>query len=284
MSFSYPLVEGIQPNMHGFFRIDHDAYHQGLGVSSTKVKKALVSRATFLQEDSFDSPALAFGRAFHAALLEPELFAERYVVEPEIPGNKNSNAYKAAYADWLETVGDREILAWDADDDIQMMVQAVKEHPEYRNLPKFDAEVMAITPCPETSLLIKCKADLFGTAIVDFKTTSGGLSPADVTNDMVKWRYHVSAAFYQDIVAKVCGERLPFIMVPVTKKAPHECEFYRLSDDVLEEGRKLYKAGLRRILYWLDKGAQPEEKKLRVLGLSSRVLYATKDVLEFVEG
>jgi hypothetical protein len=173
------------------------------------------------------------------------------------------------------------------DDQIMLMCGAIYLHPEYAKLPEFDAEIMAINRCPDTGLQIKCKADLFGHAIVDFKSTSSGVTPAEFLNDVIKWNYHVSAAFYQDVIWLCTGERLPFVVVPVTKKAPFECEFYTLSDEMLEEGRKLYKAGLKRIRNW---SLWPEseritaEKKMRTLYPNGRLLYSTLDTLRFIEG
>ncbi len=283
MKFGFPLVTQIEHGMRGFYRIGHDEYHNGVGISSTKIKKALVSYAAYVQEDTFDSAALAFGRAFHAALLEPELFAATYVVAKDIPGNKNSNAYKAEFAAWGESVAGKEIISIEDAAAIAQMIETIKAHSEYGQIGPANSEVMAITTCKETGFHIKCKIDLFSASITDFKSTSSGLSPADVINDMVKWKYHVSAAFYQDIVYDLTGERLPFRVIPVTKKAPFDCEFYQLSDELLEEGRKLYKAGLKRIARWASAPESRTTKTMRTLYPSARVVYNTKDVLDFIE-
>lgn len=284
MNFGYPVIQQITSDLHGFYRIDHEAYHQGLGISSTKVKKALTSYKQFYHEENYDSAALAFGRAFHAYLLEPELFAAKWGVVPEIAGNKNSNAYKEEYARKVSELQGRELISAEDFRSIKQMAAVARAHPDF---PKdFDAEIMAVATCPETGLLLKCKSDMFKSAIVDFKTTSVGLKPAEFLNDMTKWGYHVSAAFYQDVIALVIGERLPFDVVPVLKpdaqgKRAIDCEIYRLSDDLLDQGRQLYKAGLRQILKWQNN--QPETKRKRVLYPNARMVYSTKDILEFIE-
>jgi hypothetical protein len=282
MKFAYPKIEAISPDMRGFYQIDHDAYHTGPGISSTRVKKALISYAHYHHVQP-DTEALAFGRAFHAALVEPEAFAAQWVKMPRIDGHPNSNAYKAEKADWLSANVGRNVMSDEVAATIDYMVTAVREHPEFAKLAGFDAEIMGITHCNETGLQTKCKVDLFSNVIVDFKTTSSGLSPSETLNDIVKWRYHVSAAFYQDIIYALTGERLPFLVVPVTKKLPFECEFYQLSSEVLEEGRKLYKAGLRRIKKWQD-SQKSEEKCLRMLYPNGKMLYSTQDTINFLEG
>ena len=287
MKFPYRTVNEITPDLRGFYRIDHAAYHEGRGISSTAIKRALVSYAHYVYKETFDTAALAFGRAFHAALLEPELFAKQWSVLPQFDGHPNSNKYQDAKNAWMAENQGREVITCDAMSTIAEMKLVLRQHPEYAKLPKFDAEIMAITRDEPTQMQIKCKADLFGSAIVDFKTTSGGLQPSEFLNDMIKWKYHVSAALYQDIITDLTGERLPFIVVPVTKKAPFECEFYRLSDEILDEGRKLWRAGLTRIHRWATQApevAAVAEKRLRVLQPSSRLLYSTTDTLLFLEG
>ncbi len=274
MTFPYQRVTEITDNLHGFYRIGHEAYHSGIGISSSRIKKALVSHAAYHYHGHTDSAALAFGRAFHAALLEPELYQSNWVL---IDGHPNSNAYKANKSH--HEANGREVISADDMITIAHMKAAVKNHPEIVNLPRFDSEIMAIARDPETGLLVKCKSDLIGHAIVDFKTTSGSLS--DFIYDVSKWDYHVSAAFYQDVVHLVTGERVPFIIVPVTKKEPYECEFYTMSDDLLGEGRKLYKAALRQIKKWQET-PEPPKKRMRTLNLNQKIVYSTKDRLEFM--
>ncbi len=283
MKFPYQNVDAITPELNGFYRISHEAYHAGAGISSSRVKKALVSHAHYHHEDTYDSAALAFGRAFHASILEPAAFAAGWVAAPEFSGHANSNVHKAAKANWYDEHRGKQILTADEALAIYNMTEIVKAHPEYAKLPGFDAEIMGITVCPDTGLQIKCKADFFGHAIIDFKTTSSGLTPSDLLNDIVKWKYHVSAAFYQDIITQLTGERLPFIIVPVTKREPYECEFYTLSSELLDEGRKLYKAALRQIKAWQTE-ARPAEKHMRTLYPNAGLLYSVRDQLDFIEG
>lgn len=280
MKFPYQTVDQITPDLKGFYRISHEAYHAGPGLSSTRVKKALTSFASYMHQDDFDSNALSFGRAFHMALLEPGLFKANYVVwSGSVRRGKEWDYFCA------RQVG-KEILTLEEYENIRQMVETVRAHPEQADCGDFQPEIMAIATCPDTGLLLKCKADLIGGTIIDYKTTSSGVHPSDFTHDVVKWRYHVSAAFYQDIIAILTGERLPFILVPVTKKAPFECEFYELAPELIEEGRKLYKAALKRIKKWNEdpKEAHVSEKKLRTLYPSARLVYSTQEILSFIEG
>lgn len=282
MRFEYPNVTAITPQLEGFYRIDHEAYHAGPGISSTRVKRALGSYASYIMERE-DTDALAFGRAFHMALLEPLLFAHTYVPPPSINGHKNSNAYKADYAAWLQSIEGRIPISNDDWEAIFAMVKSVGNHPLCPAAKS--VEIMGITTCPETGYQLKCKADVFDGVIVDYKSASGPISDAEFTNEVLKWRYHVSAAFYQDIFWRLTGERFRFIVVPVQKKAPYECEYYELPEEFLTEGRRLYKAGLKRMRKW---ESMPEsarflsDKRKRVLRPTPRLLYTTTDILNFI--
>ena len=59
------------------------------------------------------SKAMEFGTLVHSLVLEPEKFEDEYAVE-DFEGcdlNKNTKAYKEARSKWLETVGDKKIIA-----------------------------------------------------------------------------------------------------------------------------------------------------------------------------
>lgn len=289
MKFPYPTVDAITPDLVGFYRISNDAYHAGPGLSSTSLKKALKGYTAYRarKEEAKDSSALVFGRAFHTLMLEPHLFSEQYAVMPKFDGHPNSNKHQEAKSNWLLENAGKSVLSASDSLDISAMVVAVKSHPESEKFTDFEAEVMGITRCQDTGLQIKCKADLFGYAIIDFKTTSTGVSPGEFMRDIIKWGYHLSAALYQDIIAALTGQRLPFVLVVVNKNRPFECEFYTLSDEILEEGRKLYKAALARIKRW--EMSDPEailsaEKRMRTLYPTPRMLYSTVETLEYVGG
>lgn len=277
MKFPFEFIDVLSEDVKpGFYNIGNHAYHAGAGVSSSRLKKALVSYDAY-HAPTGPSTALCFGRAFHAAILEPAEYREI----PVISGGNRTKAYQEAVQ------AGRTVMCEDDVETIRGMSAAVLAHPEFHKLGAPDPEIMALSRCQDTGLLIKCKADLFGSAIVDFKSTSGGVTPGEFMHSVVNFGYHVSAAFYQDIIASLTGERLPFVIVPVTKTAPYECEFYAMSDALLEEGRKLYRAALKRIKKW-ESYAHPHdriiaEKKIRTLNVTPRVIYDSQDTLRYLE-
>lgn len=285
MKFPYNAVSAITPDLHGFYRIGHEAYHAGIGLSSSKVKRALHGYAYYAQESFSDSAALAFGRAFHAALIEPELFARKWIVQPQFPGHANSNAYKDAKAAWIHVNAEKEVLAQEEAATIAGMIRVVKRHNQYDTLANSDAEIMGITTDLDTGLKLKCKCDLLGNKIIDFKSTSADL--ANFMHEIINFGYHISAAFYQDIVRSITGEVVPFVIVAVRKKEPIDCEFFYLTPEMLDLGRQLYKAGIKRIVHWEKYPVEQRplvDKRLRMLYPNARMVAHTKEVLEYIGG
>jgi PDDEXK-like domain of unknown function (DUF3799) len=277
--FSFPLIREItEETAPGLYRIDHGSYHASSGLSSTRVKKALDTYRHYSAQ-TVDSEALAFGRAVHTALLEPDEFEKTYTTMPRFEGHPNSNAYKAAKADWMTQNEGKELLTNEQAETLAAISNSVIEHPLWPQTGIMDSEVAAIARCPETGLLLKCKADKFGAAIMDLKTTRG--SVLTFADDVLKYGYHISTAFYQDVFQLATGERLPFIHIIAEKQEPYLVDFVTLSDDFVEEGRKLYKAALKRIAMWeKSQASRTYSTRIKTLNVTSRVIYKSKEILD----
>lgn len=61
--------------------------------------------------------------------------------------------------------------------------------------------------------------------------------------------YDIQAAFYVDGIRAVTGMELPFLFIAVEKEAPHAVAVYRADPEVIEVGRKKYRAALQ-LLKW----------------------------------
>jgi len=284
--FEIPEIKEIKPDISkGLYRIDHDAYHQGAGLSSTTVKKAVGSYAKFM-EPRQEKDCFNFGRTLNMAVLEPHLFNRHYVRAPVIQGHKNSNAYKAEISSFREENQGKEIIEHDDYEAMMNMVASVLGHPDF-DVKGYQPEIMAVTRCKETGLLLKCKADQFSGYVNDLKTTSVSVAPHEFRHEIRKWGYHVSLAFYQDIIADVIGMPPTMKITAVEKKAPYDCAVFVLSDSILEEGRKIYKACLRRIKKWQEMGAQNAvgaDYCKYVLEADAAMRYNTEAILSYLEG
>lgn len=290
------LTELTGAEKPGFYKIDHEPYHNGPGLSSSDLKNALVSYGHFLHKKEADedpTPAMEFGRAFHMAILEPELFRERYQVMPEFTGltkdgreSKQSGEARAKREAWLAERPGVDVISAENKELLDSLAASVRAHDKWSLLRGLSSEVMGCVKDPETGFFLKCKADMLGAAIVDFKTTMCA-APWAARQAVDRYNYHVSAAFYQDVCFAVDGLRRPFVFVFVEKKAPYGVSFCTLSDEYLAEGRKLYKAALGRIAKWermpVEQRRMHYGPSIHVLTPTSGAMYKTMDLMKAME-
>ena len=93
--------------------IPNEEYHARPGVSASMLKSMASGWRSFEAEyitktaPRKESAAMALGTAVHAALLEPEAFADEYAVIPEECSDRRTKAYK----EWAANNGDRKTLS-----------------------------------------------------------------------------------------------------------------------------------------------------------------------------
>ena len=197
-------------------------------------------------------PAYLFGRAFHAALLEPAAFLERFVVAPDF-GNLRTNKAKDARDAWLADNVTREVLSHDDMAQILAMATAVRSHKVAREL--LDVIVPEKTiewKDEETGLACKARLDMLGPDFLADVKTSRDPAPRAFARDAADHLYHGQMAFYFD-GARTLGlipkhAEPPFLIVP-EKSEPYDVVVFRLHRNLtLEPGRALYRSLLRRFL------------------------------------
>src|SRR5690606_27841947 len=125
-------LERFTAGQPGVYRgIPADVYHAHPGVSASRLQKLTRSpmhlKHAIDHPGEADTPALAFGRACHAAILEPEVFAAAYAVAPEI--DRRTKEGKAAYAAFAEASAGREVISAADFAACHAMAEAVRRHP-----------------------------------------------------------------------------------------------------------------------------------------------------------
>lgn len=232
---NFPL--GAHPN------VDNATYHQrGLGVVSKGALDAIARSPlhyqAWLTEPDKDTPALAFGRAFHCAILEPERFATEYASEPDF-GDCRKKENKAARDAWRES---NRAAVWLPADDweaIEHMVRAVRNHELGRLILRDgDPEVTLTWLDKATGLPCKARPDYLVRSrrmCVDVKTTDDASEEA-FARTVAKYRYHVQDALYRDACAQT-GEAVEhFLFVAVEKTAPYAVNVHTLDEDAIGRG------------------------------------------------
>ncbi len=243
-----------------------EAYHRReLGVASNSVLKLIRERSPAHYRawvdgvDKGDTPALAFGRAYHMRVLEPERFAQAYIAAPEDPprrptqrqrdAKKPSDDTRAAIAFWD---------AWDADnagklilsaedfDRIEAMHAALMQHPVAAGIMREGhSEVTMRWTDPETGVQCKARADWWkpGRFFMDLKTTDDA-SPDGFKRSVAKYGYHVQHAHYCDGAA-ACGDPVQnYLILAQEKEAPYVAAVYHIDAAAEIRGYDLRQRGL----------------------------------------
>jgi hypothetical protein len=238
------------PGLH--YDIVEGVYHARiLGVASKgALEKVLRSPAHYkawvdgLKEEETD--ALAFGKAFHCALLEPERFATDYVTEPKF-GDCRTKGPKEKRDAWRE---EHKGMIWLAGDDaaaIDGMVASARRHPRLRGLLEGGhAEVTARWRDSTSGIDCKARGDYLtggGRILLDAKSTQDA-SHDEFARSAAKWGYHRQQAFYADGFAAAGSPIESFLFVAVEKAAPYAVAVYDLHHADVVKGR----GGIRRAL------------------------------------
>lgn len=232
-------------------------YHAGEEISHSGIVKLLKSPEHYLQYKiggDEPTPAMEFGSAFHAFILEPEVFASQYVLAPKF--DKRTKDGKEAAAKWDEENQGKTALAADQMDALTAMRESVFKHG--------GAAGMLVTGEAESSLYwtdeitgLKCRIRpdwLFDGGMADLKSCVSA-SKADFAKAVANLGYDIEAAFYVDGMKAVTGKSVDFFFIAVEKTAPYTTACYKASQEMIEIGRAKYRGGLE-LLKWCQENKQ----------------------------
>lgn len=238
--------------------LSNESYHSDQSaVSSSGLKRLLRSPAHFkLGGNGSDesSDALAFGTAFHMALLEPDKYAQVYTAKPVV--DRRTKAGKALAAVLDDALADRVLISRSWMDEIEHMVGAARGHPQVASmLATGEAEVSYVWQ--DGRALCKVRPDwLNENAIWDVKTCVDA-SWSGFSKACARFGYALSAAMYQEGVYRLTGEKLPFRFVACEKGAPFAVAVYEASEGFLRAGRKQFEEALKRLQHCRETNVWP---------------------------
>lgn len=205
---------------------------------------------------SESTPALEFGIAAHKFILEQESFFEDYVIAPEV--DRRTKAGKAAWAEFMESLGDRSVIKPADLEVIKAMDEAVKAHPTAAALLKTGQHEVPIEwtdavtgePC-------KCRPDClteYGGQkyIVDYKTTTS-CEDGHFERACRSYGYKLQAAMYSEGVFAETLESYKFAFVAQEKNPPYAVRVYFCDQGFIDEGREQFRDLIQ--LYHLCKTA-----------------------------
>lgn len=222
-------------------RIDYDNM-KALNYSGAKeLLKSPSHYQAWLTAEKEETDALRIGRLVHLASLEPQKFDAMVRVQPEC--DRRTKEGKAIYEAFAATLkGDEECVKQKEMDLLVGISESAQLGIETIAAGKTRVRVMeqVVTGKCE-GIDIKGRPDLIlhgdgESIVVDVKTTQSA-SPEAFAKDILKYRYHLQAAFYMAMT----GAK-EFYFVAVEKKPPFAWAIYTLDEAALEQGRAMMKS------------------------------------------
>jgi hypothetical protein len=234
------LPEGAHENF------DDDTYHQReLGVASKsaldKVHRSPAHYKAWVDGEVVDEEreALAFGKAFHAAVLEPAKWAARYAVQPYFGDGRTKEA-KAAKAEWLARNAGKTPIAPADYAKIEAMAASVFSHPLASKLVTGGRAELTLRWVDEaTGLPCKGRVDYLtmgDRVMVDLKSAVSA-DFKEFSRSCAKYGYHRQNAFYMDGARALGMPTENFLFVVVEKDPPYAVAVYSIRESDVQKGR-----------------------------------------------
>ena len=252
------IVHGL--SFDDYCRADGWSHRLGAGTLAHGCDSMLALKAAMDGLLWKDSPALSFGRACHARMLEPDLYRDQYAVMPDFEpsddkaktaGWRNTKDYKAQRDAWLAEREGIETISQDEADQIDAMAAVMFAHPVVKLLrARGGCEVSVrydLMGVPMKSRLDKHVPEgQFPPTIIDLKTTTTTDRDA-LDRAVLSFRYHFKAAVYIDGLEAATGERADYMWVFQEKQPPYDVIVRQIDDDSLRVGRQEYRTVLQRL-------------------------------------
>ena len=182
--------------------------------SSTSLKSILITPAHYLhnkQQPKSDTEALRIGTAIHAAILEPEVFDQTYVVVPKF--DRRTTQGKADYEAFTKEHTGKRILMAEDRHFIEKLRISIMRSPEVYKLLALPGrnESSIFWTDDETGVKLKVRPDRLltfnGSPVHISIKTAACAGKESFRYDIEKYRYHFSEAMYAEGIAQEFGEQ-----------------------------------------------------------------------------
>jgi exodeoxyribonuclease VIII len=267
----------LAPGLHA--NVPAAEYHRRiLGLASNAALKrvahapALYRAWVACETDDEETPALAFGRALHCSVFEPDEFARLFVVEP-VFGDCRKTANRDARDAWRSEHKGKGWLSADDGAAIDGMAAALRAHPKAGPLlrARGQSEITCRWDDPETGLPCKARGDRWAPelrTLADLKSTEDARAAA-FRRSCEMYGYDQQEALYR-AGWKIVGEPVDdFAFIAVEKQRPHLVKVYTLAASSVSEADWENRKALRTLADCLQNDEWPgldpaiEELELR---------------------
>ena len=216
------------------------------GISRSQLWKIAESPEKFkwaMEHPEEPTPALLFGQAAHNMFLEPSKWQEDFVVAPEV--DRRTKDGKAAWLDFMDTIGDRAVISGEEFTKILQMVEQAGKNPFVlkllngpREMPITWTDELTGEPCKAR---LDCVSEVGDkTVIVDYKTTADASTDAFMRS-AVKYGYDFQAAMYSEGYKAATGKDCLFVFIAQEKAEPYAVNILQADEVFLRRGRDLFR-------------------------------------------
>ena len=202
--------------------------------------------------DAISKSAFDFGTYVHALILEPDTVGNEFAIF------EGKTRRGKVYDEFVADNGGKIIITTSQADKAKEMVAQLKVNKKANNIINLEEGSVEQTVCVELDgVKIKVRTDYnnqtaaiigehvipFG-LIVDVKTTSDPIDKFSIGKTIARYDYDLSAALYIDVLQEQLGTEQTFVFCFLSK-ITNEVELYQASDDMIENGRRKYKAAIK---------------------------------------
>lgn len=241
----------------------NEEYHASEAVSRSKLFRMIKNGQVcpqnyhYLEENPPEQTgALLFGRAFHKAVLEPETFADEFVVAPIC--DRRTKEGKTTWERFVSEAENKDVLTAEEYEHILGMVESINRHPIARKLLRGEIETSYYWMDELTGIQCRCRPDARRTIggvphIIDLKSTQDA-STEHFSKDAIKFGYDLQTAMYKKGVDAFYGAEHRFIFIPVEKTPPYTVNVMLVDDLFIKKGNALFRELLGELKYCMETG------------------------------
>ena len=193
-----------------------------------------------------DTPALAFGRAVHKAILEPETFSDEFV--EGITVDRRTKEGKQKWENFMVAVGDKDVIS-PADMEILRDMKAVIDKDPIASAFLTGEHEQSFfwtdaTTGEKCKVRPDCIAEIDGkTYLVDYKTTDSCANGA-FERSVRKYGYKFQAGMYREGYFQNTFKDAGFAFVAQEKTAPYAVRVFICTDEFIDEGYNLFREAI----------------------------------------
>lgn len=241
-------------------------YREAEGVNKStlwNLQKSPAHYKFFLENPAEDKAAFQFGRAVHAAVLQPKAYKRDFAVIPE-GIDRRTKAGKEAYEAFLREAEGREIISAEDAEKVKRIASAIRKNPEAMKLLKGTRRERALFWTDDNGVLCKCRIDAFRPGapgepglIIDLKTAADAGTDT-FSREALRYGYDVQCAHYIDgYQHKISAVPPVWYFIVIEKTEPYAINILRADIGFVDYGITRRQQLIERLKDCRERGSYP---------------------------